>query len=62
MGFGRDRLTHDWSPDVGSLLRWLRVPGGWRGSSDHGPWSSESPARESHWIEMELGEDARCGC
>lgn len=54
---GRDQLTHDWSPDVGSLSRWWRVPGGWRGSSDHGPWPSESSARETHWIEMELRED-----
>jgi hypothetical protein len=34
---GRDRLTHDWSPDVSSISRWWRVPGGWRGTSDHGP-------------------------
>ena len=54
---GRDRLTHDWSPDVGSLSRWWRVPGGWVGTSDHGPWQTMSEKRETHWITMELWED-----
>lgn len=54
---GRDRLTHDWSPDVGSLSRWWRVPGGWQGTSDHGPWQTMTEKRETHWITMELRED-----
>lgn len=54
---GRDRLTHEWSPDVSTLSRWRRVPGGWRGSSDHGEWPTPSPMRETHWIEIELRED-----
>lgn len=58
---GRDQLTHDWSPDVGSLSRWWRVPGGWRGSSDQGDWPTPSPARETHWIELELREDGMVG-
>jgi hypothetical protein len=54
---GRTRLTHDWSPDVGSLSTWRRVPGGWRGSSDHGPWQVITEKRETHWIELEFRED-----
>lgn len=54
---GRDTLTHAWSPDIGGLSRWWRVPGGWIGTSDHGPWQTMTEKRETHWITMELRED-----
>lgn len=54
---GQDALTHGWSPDVGGLSRWWRVPGGWQGTSDHGPWQTMTEKRETHWMTMELRED-----
>jgi hypothetical protein len=54
---GYDALTHGWSPDVGSLSTWRRVPGGWHGTSDQGEWRSWPEKRETHWITMQFRED-----
>jgi hypothetical protein len=54
---GRATLDRGWSPDVGSLQRWDRVPDGWRGTTDHGPWQTMAEKRETHWLDVELGED-----
>jgi hypothetical protein len=54
---GRARLDREWSPDVGSLSQFERVPDGWRATSDHGPWQTMTQMRETHWLDIEFRED-----
>lgn len=54
---GARHLEPQWSPDVGSIGRFERVPDGWIATSDHGAWRSGEHLRETHWLDITFGEN-----
>lgn len=54
---GGQHLEPQWSPDVGSVSRFERVPDGWIATADDGAWRSGEHLRETHWLDVTFGEN-----